>query len=532
MTVSFKRFFLLAITLLVIPLLGLSLWGSLTEPQITDRLQLYQTDLLLHVNELSVTSPEDANLIAARKAVLGDDPLKTALEQYQDVRKSAAASLRKFQTQLKTAAPSAQEPIAAPTGPITPASQNAQTLANLQKQQVLLNQLDLRIGLLQTQQGNLNAALATWAKLGPEPPDRVSSEDQSIELAKILTTLWSTPPQLLPNAEELLQKNLEGWFRYKALSRLYELQQRTDALGILQEQEQDIAQQTLIKLALVSTVPALGALIGIFLIISLTIRWLLKRTSPDGVSPENLAWQVPWNWETIAWVLIVGFFFAGQIAIPGILGLGSRVLSQTGITLSITAGGGRAKAFYTLAYYLLMAGTGLFILYRAVKPFSPLPEGWFRLTGKRNWLLWGLGGYFVALPLMFAVSLVNQQFWQGQGGSNPLLKIVLEEGDPVALLIFFLTAAVAAPIFEETLFRGFLLPSLTRYFPVWGAIGLSALIFALAHLSLSEVLPLTTLGIVLGIIYTRSRGLLASMLLHSLWNSITMIGLFILGSST
>jgi membrane protease YdiL (CAAX protease family) len=108
----------------------------------------------------------------------------------------------------------------------------------------------------------------------------------------------------------------------------------------------------------------------------------------------------------------------------------------------------------------------------------------------------------------------------------------LEEGDPVALLIFFLTAAVAAPIFEETLFRGFLLPSLTRYFPVWGAIGLSALIFALAHLSLSEVLPLTTLGIVLGIVYTRSRGLLTSMLLHSLWNSITMIGLFILGSST
>jgi hypothetical protein len=45
-------------------------------------------------------------------------------------------------------------------------------------------------------------------------------------------------------------------------------------------------------------------------------------------------------------------------------------------------------------------------------------------------------------------------------------------------------------------------------------------------------LPLTTLGIVLGIVYTRSRGLLTSMLLHSLWNSITMIGLFILGSST
>ncbi|HBL13196.1 MAG TPA: CPBP family intramembrane metalloprotease domain-containing protein, partial [Cyanobacteria bacterium UBA11162] len=50
------------------------------------------------------------------------------------------------------------------------------------------------------------------------------------------------------------------------------------------------------------------------------------------------------------------------------------------------------------------------------------------------------------------------------------------------------------------------------------------------HLSLSEVLPLTTLGIVLGVVYTRSRNLLAPMLVHSLWNSGTLLSLFILGS--
>jgi uncharacterized protein len=93
-----------------------------------------------------------------------------------------------------------------------------------------------------------------------------------------------------------------------------------------------------------------------------------------------------------------------------------------------------------------------------------------------------------------------------------------------------ITAAVAAPIFEELLFRGFLLPSLTRYMPVWGAIALSALIFATAHLSFSEILPLTVLGSMLGFVYTRSRNLLAPMLLHSLWNSVTMLGLFLLGS--
>ena len=92
------------------------------------------------------------------------------------------------------------------------------------------------------------------------------------------------------------------------------------------------------------------------------------------------------------------------------------------------------------------------------------------------------------------------------------------------------TAAIAAPFYEEIMFRGFLLPSLTRYFPLWGAIAISSLIFAVAHLNLSEVLPLTVLGMVLGIVYTRSRNLLSSMLLHSLWNSGTLISLFLLGS--
>ena len=128
------------------------------------------------------------------------------------------------------------------------------------------------------------------------------------------------------------------------------------------------------------------------------------------------------------------------------------------------------------------------------------------------------------------VSVINQQIWQGQGGSNPLLLLALQAQDQVALAIFFITSSIAAPIFEEIIFRGFLLPSLTRYISVRSAIAISALIFAVAHLSLSEVLPLTTLGIVLAVVYTRSRNLLASILLHSLWNSGTLISLFVLGS--
>ena len=177
-----------------------------------------------------------------------------------------------------------------------------------------------------------------------------------------------------------------------------------------------------------------------------------------------------------------------------------------------------------------MAASTLGVLYVAIKEYLPLSKDWFRVSLTGRWPLWGFGSYLVALPLMLGISLVNQQIWQGQGGNNPILQLVLEERDPIALSMFLFTAAVAAPIFEEVLFRGFLLPSLTRYMPTWGAIGLSSLIFSVAHLSFSEVLPLTVLGVILGFVYARSRNLTASILLHSTWNSVTMVGLFLLGN--
>ncbi|HEY9752784.1 MAG TPA: type II CAAX endopeptidase family protein, partial [Coleofasciculaceae cyanobacterium] len=269
----------------------------------------------------------------------------------------------------------------------------------------------------------------------------------------------------------------------------------------------------------------IGSTIGTILLLMLMAQWLLRNKQAllalDGVA----GWQTPWDAEMIWQVLIFGFFFLGQIAFPLVLG---SVQSIAGI--SIAEFGERAKAVYILINYLFLAAGGLLVLYWSIKPYFPLPEGWFQFNWKANWLLWGAGGYFVALPLVILVSLINQQIWQGGGGSNPILPIALEGRDPVTLGCFFFTAAIAAPIFEETLFRGFLLPSLTRSMPLWAAIALSSVIFAVAHLSLSEVLPLTVLGMVLGFVYVRSRNLLASILLHSLWNTGTLVSLVLLGN--
>ena len=102
------------------------------------------------------------------------------------------------------------------------------------------------------------------------------------------------------------------------------------------------------------------------------------------------------------------------------------------------------------------------------------------------------------------------------GGSNPLLELVLGSRDPLALALLALTAVVLAPLFEETIFRGALLPVLAmRLGPLPGVL-LSGLLFAMAHISVGELAPLTVLGVGLGLVRLRSGRLWPSVLMLSL----------------
>jgi membrane protease YdiL (CAAX protease family) len=496
------------VTALVTLVLLQSLINSWNQPQVASQLELYQTDLLLqssawkfNLGEPPGESGEDWQRL--RQGLLGKDPVATAQQQYEKVQERASTNLSSL---------SSQETILREAG--QPLGRQQQSAAAQQRR--LIDQIDLRLGLMEAYQGQVASALNRWRELANRP----TTGADLARTANLLTRLWQDS-RAEPGDEEWLQANLDGWFGYRALDRLYGVAKRPEDRRRLQTQEQGIAADRLVKVVLISTVPAIAALAGMVLLLGLLGQWLWQRQGSLLAEQGQAPWAIPWTGETIWEVLVVGFFFLGQIALPILLaGLG-----LSGADLS-----SRQRAFLSLGYYLLMAGGGLTVLWWCLRRYRPLPVGLFTLKPSWRGLLWGLGGYLVALPLMFGVALVNQQLWQGQGGSNPLLQTVLEERDPVALVVFFITAALAAPLFEETLFRGFLLPSLSRYTGLPWAIGLSGLIFAAAHLSLSEILPLTLLGMILGFVYSRSYNLLSPMVLHGLWNGATMVGLLILGS--
>ena len=352
--------------------------------------------------------------------------------------------------------------------------------------------------------------------------------------AQILKGLWSEPTMLFPNAETQIQRTLDGWYRKVALTKLYESQQRSEKIPELEQQSQIEVNAAINRLVIINSIPLIGGSVGLVVWLGLLVQWIFfRKSSPfhqksqsdldQNLNQANL--QVPWGLGTI-WEVMVLWFTAFCLMTQLVLPLIFEFLDiQTRASEDYTI-----QALLVLIPYTLSVIPMLPILQASLASYHPLPEGWFRIKIiPPQWLLWGIGGYFASVPLVLIVSVISQKFLQGQGGGNPLLPILTDSQNNLPKFLLWTTLAIAAPFFEEYLFRGFLLPSLTKLLPVWAAIALSAFFFALAHLNLADIIPLTTLGIVMGFVYWRSKNLLSSMLLHCLWNSGSFFALIALG---
>lgn len=223
--------------------------------------------------------------------------------------------------------------------------------------------------------------------------------------------------------------------------------------------------------------------------------------------------------------------------------------------------GGRVTALVLLAWFsaLLFSGTlgGLLVF--------PLPAGWkilglplaygahaafglfllrgFSGTDFQGWrdrlftLPWrqvmGWSGGFAGLAVA-AVFLAGLVFAPLLRHAPPAQKELLEtlataRSVPATLLIF-LTVAVLAPVFEELLFRGFLLPWLAaRWGRNWALLA-STLLFGAIHLAPSGLPALSALGLVLGLAYLRTGDLRVCILVHGAWNgSVFLFTRWVLG---
>jgi len=83
--------------------------------------------------------------------------------------------------------------------------------------------------------------------------------------------------------------------------------------------------------------------------------------------------------------------------------------------------------------------------------------------------------------------------------------------DALALVVF-------APVAEELVFRGAVMPRLARIMPLWLAVGLQGFLFGLVHSGVLWSAYAALLGILLGIVRIRAKNLWASIAVHLSFN--------------
>lgn len=147
-------------------------------------------------------------------------------------------------------------------------------------------------------------------------------------------------------------------------------------------------------------------------------------------------------------------------------------------------------------------------------------------THKGTAILVGLKWLLFTYPAMIAIGLG----WEAlllllgyeQIDQEPV-KMLLEGGTPFEKIFLYATIVLIAPICEEVVFRGSIFRFLHRQIPLYGALGISAGLFALMHVNLFSFMPLVVVGAGLALAYRESGSILSSMTFHATFNSIQLL---------
>ncbi|MBA0680028.1 hypothetical protein Goari_011756 [Gossypium aridum] len=143
----------------------------------------------------------------------------------------------------------------------------------------------------------------------------------------------------------------------------------------------------------------------------------------------------------------------------------------------------KGQALFSLVTDVTEGLAGIAILHRCLSHFHPLPSDWFKFSLRGKWLFDVALGCLM-FPFVNQLSQFNLTLLPLMP-STPVTLSSVEQSilarDPVAMALYAIVVSICAPVWEEIVFRGFLLPSLTRYMPLWSAILESIAIYASAQ---------------------------------------------------
>ncbi|KAJ0254124.1 Uncharacterized protein HA466_0106770 [Hirschfeldia incana] len=143
-------------------------------------------------------------------------------------------------------------------------------------------------------------------------------------------------------------------------------------------------------------------------------------------------------------------------------------------------------------------------------------------TQGRNWVVGSSLGLGTLVCFIFLTSLVAHQLFASKDVHNSDLNKIIESGE-VSRIGCFALYCLVAPVLEEIVYRRFLLTSLASRMEWRKAPVISSVVFAASHFSGEDFVQLFGIGCVLGGCYSWSGNLASSVVVHSLYNALTLL---------
>jgi len=232
-----------------------------------------------------------------------------------------------------------------------------------------------------------------------------------------------------------------------------------------------------------------------------------ETEQPPAAAPDD---RIAWGPREIAQALgivVAGFLFLGATAalVVAVAGLSLSDSQVLGVSLVATL-------FLDLGLFGLAAifSVGKYRLRWSALGFRPLvlDQAWVIVATAMGAFAIAIV-YGVIVELLDLDKLIPEQSLSGDIFDNQAL--VITSGVLVVL---------AAPLAEETFFRGFMFSGLVKRLGFFGAALASGLLFSLAHGQLATLIPFTLVGMLFAAVYAYTGSLWTNIGAHFIFNVI------------
>ncbi|HVB59034.1 MAG TPA: type II CAAX endopeptidase family protein [Candidatus Acidoferrales bacterium] len=247
---------------------------------------------------------------------------------------------------------------------------------------------------------------------------------------------------------------------------------------------------------------------------------------PASQLPEDL--RAPWDWMDLLVFVLVALFGTFLVSMVMVL-----VFAGFGVSLSQLRNSATEKSFFAIVNQALLS-LGL-LVYLAVQIRLRVRAPFWRTIGWRRletqiprglaYLSFIIGGFLLSMFVQFSSGIVRPR------GKLPIEAFFQ---DRRSALLLMLLSVLLAPVFEETVFRGYIYPVIARSFGVTASVVATGTLFGLLHApqlwgGWEQIGLLVLVGIVFTYARAVTRTVVSSYILHVSYNSFLLVT-FLVGS--